>query len=1254
MRLFLAVLALLSICSAYQRPWENWTWVVTNPYISLYGYELWFGINDLHASITSINMEELDRLQMNGTSQAQFQKLGRYVALAQRDKDKCFEQLAKAAVGLPISPFDSAAEVFSGISYCGNYGSAWKSSVGSALSLVEASGSAAKASMELARTAYDDVLMAGICDSNYTYGGSSSCPGFSAAFSSVSSGIQEGDYGKYALFMSYSSELDAELAKPVPDLSRCSQMVGLVWTEGGILDTFGSLRSQAQEAKAAAEADYLSFRKSALAKKAAADAALASLRAQHLDLITRAPESSSIRQPGTIAEILGQLEKSDPGGMLDEAASEHGLVSQRGYLAESVYKVATADSTYTKLLAQIDLLEGDAKDTVAQQKTEAEDEISKTEDYFKSNLPSTQASAILGQAKSALASGKTTLGERFSDYYRAAALARAARSAPGYQDEAALKASLADLEKYIAAAEKDGINVVSEKESMALLKGMGSYDILPYINAVLDSIISKARDKYEEGLLLQRKTIYDKLALAGQDADDVRAELAADEEGIIQDGAIVFPDALGHLAKLKADYAAIDKELATHTDSIVGNLMSAKASPVMSDVWLDEPTEITLDVVLQNSRDYSSARAEVKVALDSDFGFVYSDIISGKEDVESVRSADGGKTLILVVKGIKPFEAKRVIFRKKSIIAHTLKISGTVVGLGNDAAYASRTVEFGLDSAITRLALPDDATDASIDGSDPERPLQAGRHTLKFEQRIDDAYSESIGNIRVFANGMNSRVEYDVSIMPDVDLDSVPLLLQTLNDSRISSFQVASATGERLSDGRQVSQTQYAVTVNSLKKGKMALVKASYVVEQLDAFVFQQIAMLSSATLGQQAQDLLDDAKARANQGDYPGALASIEKAKAAQKDFEKQKDKDQKNNDELAKKAGNELDEINRALDTVTADGEPAPNSSIIGKLEMRKEELQKVLNTISASNGSDSSLSNISDLLAKTDDQWLPKELASLKKDLYSQYNGLKERFFLAGNTSTPAEFMDFEAALNRFDAMGKAEYGMEALMKLEQVRSVVAAQESSNSSVFRSMLDSLGDVRSAMESTIEAYGKEAAAAKSTALSSLFTENEKTALKGLDDAQALAGKDQAKFLAKMAELNKSESRMQAILASLKKEAESKLSVIEAALAQKDLDGQKRSDFQVKIDAMRGMLAGNQYVNAIQAGSAISKELDAVKPRDNGGTIVLGLSALAVLGGISFYMMKQKKPEPKKPKKLASLADATIGVKDATGAQEP
>lgn len=1254
----LAVLCFASLSHAeiFPRPWEDSSWVATNPSIWSYGAEIWWNVPELHNTIDSIDNAQVLRLETDKDTAGFISKADESMRRAGQDKLICVSGVV-ASIGLfPLSWIASLPAAFAAIPSCADYRGAWISSVDNSLSALEASMKSAREAVDAARGSYDSVAFIGLCDSDYTLSGSESCAELAGAFTSLDNHIKEGRYGKYVLLMEYSARLKEGLAGHTPDLQYYPAMMGIVWGEEGTVASFSALRETAEKAKKDAEAGFQGMLKGASGRKAMAQTTVTGLGNERLDMIDRAPASFTVRKGGTVAERFKELVKREQAAAVsfEEAKSEHSRVMERGYLAAAMTGMADADQEYAALMADATALGDDAADAVEQQGEEAGEEISRTEKQFSASVPSQEASALYNQALEEFdsAENKGTLGQRFSAYSRAAALARAARSGGNYTDEAGALSSLAELERLIAEAEKDGINVAVEKENLALMKTLPPYDAEPYARSATDSIIAKARVKYEDGLLTARARIYSDLASAGPAAADLYTDAVRCDEDMFSDGSLALPEGIGKLAKLKSCYAALLEQLSAYKSEITGNSMSLTASPLTGDVELDKPAEITLDLVLANNRNYNATGVNVRVGMDSPWQFLYSDIISGKDGVESVRSEDGGRTLVLVFRSVAPFETKRVKFAKSAVLAHTLNLETRAEGFGNGAARVSETISFQLDTGISRLAVEDSGS-VLVDGLPADRSLSVGKHTLTSDRTADDAYSETIANIRAYPLGMNSRVEYDVRIMPAMDLDSVPVLITSMNDSQISAFDVTCAAGGDIREERRVSGTQYGVKLAGLRKGQEAVLKVSYTAEGTGSFVAQEIERLATLNLSAGAGELLQQAKVQAESGNYTKALELVEKSKAAEKQEAGQAERLEKERDELAGAVRSELGEINSSLALANASGSP-----FVEKLRAREAELERVLAEAEAAD-----LNGSLAVLGKADMKWLGKELAAVGKDSYAEYNDLKERFYLAGNTTTPGEFLEFEAALRKLQTGNRPEYAVEVVDALEKVRARVEAQEKSREGARAVMQELFMQVKGSVTDTLGRYAKQAAAAKGTEYSSLFQESERAVNTMLADAETALGKDERAFRGKLDELNRSEKRMSLTLDALENESEAKISLLSAVLAQKKLDDGKRAGFGRELDSMRSMAASGEYVNALRAGTALAKELDAVKEGDDSGLMVLGLTAFAILAAIGAYMLKAKKQEPKKLRKLPTAAekppldDAEAGNADSkppSGAESP
>jgi hypothetical protein len=237
-----------------------------------------------------------------------------------------------------------------------------------------------------------------------------------------------------------------------------------------------------------------------------------------------------------------------------------------------------------------------------------------------------------------------------------------------------------------------------------------------------------------------------------------------------------------------------------------------------------------------------------------------------------------------------------------------------------------------------------------------------------------------------------------------------------------------------------------------------------------------------------------------------------------------------------------------------------------------------------------------------------------------------------------STPAEFIRFEEALNRLETGGRLEYAAGMLEALQAVRLAVEAQEANAASAKEGLKSMLESVKSDVADTLERYSKQASAAKGTDYSSLFTESDKKISKLIDEAEDALEEDPRLLSEKINALDKSRERMELTLESLRNESESKVRLLEVVLEDSGLDESRKKGFAEKLVAMRRMVSGGDYVNALRAGSAIAKELDSGEREGNEGVLVLGVTALAALTAAGFYVAKQQKPK-KELKRLTSFS---------------
>ncbi|MFZ5501768.1 MAG: hypothetical protein ACOY58_07665, partial [Candidatus Micrarchaeota archaeon] len=603
--------------------------------------------------------------------------------------------------------------------------------------------------------------------------------------------------------------------------------------------------------------------------------------------------------------------------------------------------------------------------------------------------------------------------------------------------------------------------------------------------------------------------------------------------------------------------------------------------------------------------------------------------VYGKEGVLSVReSADG---VVLVLSQVSPFETRRIIFEKQEVLAHTSKSTYRADGLGSGKAIQKQEIGFGLDKPIPSLSLPEDCGDARIDGASPMRSLDAGAHTLSCERIVDDAYEEAMANLRSLPISATSRIEFDIRITPHIDLDTVPVIIDNPDSSAISKFKVAAVTGGRLKEQSQLSESQYAATIAGLVKDNPAVVRVSYTIDDTPSFVQAQISSLQAANLSQEARSLLEQAAIQAEAGNHSKALDLISQTTSQIKSDEKTGIKLDSKKEELLGKVRYEFEAIDGAISSDMSD------SDLANRLSARRDELSSIIREAESMPSEDSV-----EMLGKVDLKWLEKELTAFKKDAYKSYNDLKQRFFMAGNSTTPAEFLVFEEALKKLGASGRVEHAIEASKALAESERAVLRQEQSKASEASELSSLLDTAESEALSVLEHYLREASAAKGTDYSGFFTISQSKIDKIVKDARAALDKDSYLAQTKIDELAGLKDRMELTLESLREESDAKISILGASIDKSIADEKSKAGFREKLSSIRRLAEAGEYVNALRAGSSLSKELEGGSKPSDSGLLILGLTAMAMLAAAGFYMFKQQKP--KELRKLPSLSDPIHG----------
>lgn len=1272
----LLFLLILSFCAFgyktyIEHPWEDVWWKDNNPEIYEGTFEKWvwtpFKIDSslYFLRLGNITTADLDPAESGLVANA---KNARANATAMRKK--CAEEMDylerlpevkeyRENYSMILAPvpivwvatwvkiqFDASSEEYKHAvlmeQYCSEYGTHWESTMSISMDALASSMDKVDSEYLAIRASFDKANHSGICDSDYTGAGHTDCLDVKSALTVIEGNSTEGSYGTFNMVRKNLDGIRDEVKKSQPSMVNYSKTMNLIWQDEGVLDTLKELKKDSDTAFKDADGEYNSTLWDLEIRKKSVEDKIKKLDGkENIKLVTSAltiKGTVGASATGTIIDRFEKLEDIDENAskVFKSAKTAYTSTGTHGYLKNAIKNIKTANSSYTSLEIALPVLESDAKQVVTDEKAEAEKKISEAKSLVGSGATSEAVRYNLQEAEKHMSAGKnaTDLGNKFKNFNLAAGFARTAISKQknqSFNESIELKALKAELQQMINDAKKDGLSTDSQQKTLDSIKDEDYYWVKSELLKAENELVAMA--KLEYGWLEEKRAeLLKKIKLVGGDADDQLTNMAKEERGFVSSsGKIDYRKGLGKLKGLADTYASVEKVVNGYMDDIVASSLMAEAEVFVDSVALDTPSNITIDILIINTDQYTAQNVKKNVKLPVSVDLMYTDIVNSSEFVGSVLMASSNSAT-LYLKEVKPFARQRIVFETTETIAHTTKVKRTAAGLGDGSASVEEQIDFKLDSAVNSLTVPERMENVRIDGWPAGRALSKGKHTLTARYRVEDAYNESIQNIKVSPVGLNSQVTYDVVIDPKIDLDSVAFFVDP--GAKMYNLNVFSLSGESVGKKKKISDNRYSYVVSGLTANDKASVRVSYILENTSSYVAQQLALFNSTNQSQTMSGLVSQAQASLSIGDTSTALKKIKEAQAQQKKESTEAAKTKKKVEKLKSDIKTEMDEINNAL--VKGKG---LNSSFLAKLSARADELGRRLNESAGK-----SPSNAIKGLEAVDLRWKSKEVTAFRKDVFKQYNELKKKFADAGNTSTPREFLGLESDLNKLEVSGRLEYVMELISDLEKAKSLVKTQESASVSARAGQKSNFESLKSALGDRLDDYDSEAKAAKGTEFSSLFKYTKKEVEKKITDIEKIVDSGDPKLLdSKLKTLNSTGRNLAGTLSLLKNQSQNKLDLIEKLYnsSKGQMDDAAKGTIEQKISSMKRLMAAGQYVNSLRAGNKILEDINKTKKGGDSSLLILGVTALAILGVIAAYLFKQreeKKPEKKELKKLEKV----------------
>ena len=1273
---FLIVLSLISnsINSQINTPWVYSDWKDTNPYIENIGESYYYHPPSLENVITELRFANVSSMNLDKICKEKIDKAIESRDLAESEKMECIDaqlyiqymigetssydldsvnqiclkpqltDLSPVSFGFRYllcakSMISQMIEAESDLTHCEKYGEHWENTMTNSMQALEYSVDKVNSNYSSLQKKFSELNRSGICDSDYTEAGHSDCLYVKSGISSIESKSIEGSYGGYNILENQLQDLQLQVQKSRPDTMNYSLMMGLIWEENGVLDTIDMLDKKADTALIDAENEFVTYTYTADVGRTNVATLNGKLSGQNLEKIESALSiSGSVgsSSTGTIADryvqLSGDIKEAD--NLYDGATQARNINTMRGYLKTAINSMKQADSKYASLEISLPILHQDAINVVNEQKKEAASLLAEAKTLESLNATSSYVRGKINLSATYFEQAEKNeyLGFKFELYALSAKEARTAISKNQNQsfDQAAeIVAKKKELLDLIGKAESDKINVFSQKESLNSLNSADYAWVEAKLLELEAEIVTAAYLEY--GYLDDmRADLISQIKLVGGDADDLLSDMQKEEVGLIgKDGKIDYRKAIGSLDRLSNKYYEIQSTLDSDIDEIVKNSLMVESEVFVDSVELDKQSSITIDLIIINTEKYSSTNVPADVKLPMSVDLMFSDITSGSDLVGSIVS--NGNTAKLYLKKVDPHARQRIVFETNDTIAHTTKVKRTAVGLGDGSALVEEEISFTLDSDINALSIPTKYENALIDGKTPGALIK-GKHVLTARYVELDAYNQSIANIKSSSIGLNSQVEYDVEIIPKIDLDSIMFFVDP--GAKISNLNVFTLSGESVGSKKKITENRYSFVVSDLTAGNKASVRVSYILENASSYVQSQIILFNDANLSDAVGSLVDEAKAAMDKGDTNGALAKIKEAQALQKKEASDLVKTNKKIEDIKQEINAELDEIETALDQ----GKTL-NSSFMSKLSARSDELERRLSESASKTPNDALL-----YLESVDLNWKGKEITALRKDMFKEYNDLKERLINAGNTSTPNEFLAVESALNKLEVSGRLEYVVDLIEEMDKAKKLVESSESATVEKLSKLKSGFSILKSSLTDSLIQYITLSDEAKSTEFSSMFKYTESAVNKKITDIEKMFGADEPEYIeSKIDSLNKTSENIDDTISLLKSQSANKIDLIEKLFdeSKDSFSAEEKDSIEKKIASMKRLDGAGEYVNSLRAGNAILEDLDQEKDADN-SLLLLGVTSLAILGVVAAYMFKQKKkkPGPKKEQRRLKKAE--------------
>lgn len=1006
---------------SYPRPWENPGWVAQNERIADLGFtQIWFVFEPtLNVSRwdalglmlpfqESLEESEVDGLfaecTQNGCGAAW--QLGAAVSAKHFADEAVFYTQVDQAVSQGImNPAVGSMYAWNLFNYVGN----WKSAMENALLAAEATGAEVNGERAALERRIGQIGTSGICDSDYAGPGAGICSGAIEDVACNSTGLWQ----------------------DIPDMVWYPQCLREEWAAAERLRA----RQEVLDSRYANALDQLVAMRMAVEQQRSEAETKERLLSEHeLWRIVLGPQSTDV---GGVSSISSEYRR-----LSNEYAEANSLVANAGlspdYGKYGWYKtqysgLLGAHEKYDYFISGAEKLVEDAQEVVERQKTMAEADLLAAEGEAGTLTRNGQLHLGLAQDACRWAEAETALGVQFEKYSECRMHARIALANLETENATELDVGIAEAGSLIRKAEADGIDASGERALLSIVEQRGPASSFSILSRIRDGLAEKAAQKYSL-LPAERARLLSTIKAGGPQFSFLATWLEGEE--CYYGERLDYLCALGSLASMEESYSRVNEQVLARASEVVGNALIVEYHETIGPASLYGESNYGMVVFARNPLGIGAENVVFDVPASAELRRI--DLVEGRERARAVVYENGVATIQL--QQIGAGEAAVLEFSRNYTPCTASNQGSTATGDMLGGAELTERVVLECSNAVDSIFVGENFGSAILDGKELgvsdgilRSRISAGRHELALKRKVWDAYSITKGQESATTAGTKTYVEYMLDILPQMNLDYVPIIVDE-SQKKPAKMDVFAYTGERVANQRKLGDGVVYLELTGLQAGQVAKLRVRYEFSDIQAYLEQEIASLSGMALGETARSHLSNASEMYAAGRYEEALSELGVARA-------QAEKDAKEWSKLVQKDRALRDEVGRKVSELRATISAAEGAGLedvyFEEMRARADYLEGMLARNLTSGSEESPLEAV-------DLGWEGKEITKMQKYLKDAEAKLKKEWVALGindeNASTAIDRLEVENArfsgtmalgdsVGAFSALQRARLALEA---------------------------------------------------------------------------------------------------------------------------------------------------------------------------------------------------------------------------------